>query len=75
MLIIRKTGLLLTAIIIALLAMPSYVCLAAPAMIEVNGGSTITLDPGGSTNASLTVSGIPDPGLAAYTIRLSWNNS
>ena len=72
---IRKAGLLLAAILLAALATPSYICLAQSATVAVNNGNTITLDPGGSTSESLRISSIPDPGVGAFTINLSWNNS
>ena len=76
----KKIGILLTAVIVVFLAMPSYICLAQDTTVEVNSGNMITLDPGQSrTNISISINDIPDlgpdNGVCGFGFNLSWSDS
>jgi hypothetical protein len=74
---IRKTGLLLTIILLILMALHSYI-LAQSATITVNPGGTINVTQGGTGSVSVAINGTGFPsgdGISAFDVTISWDKS
>ncbi len=74
---IRKTGLLLTVVLLILMALPSYI-LAQSATVAVNTGGTITIAQGGTGNVSVAINGTGFPsgdGVATFDVTISWDQN